>query len=483
MSDKAVKREKTLTIGDKITFSLGSSLEMWGFWLYPAAAYAVFNIYLGVSPVLVGTALMLIRLIDAFSDPICGWISDNTRTRFGRRRPFILIAGILSGIGLPLLFAVSESWKGLTWMGQPVFFWFMLVSSFIYIPIVSLFAMPWNSLGAESTPDYDERTNLMAYKSAFQKIFEIGNFYGLRFTNLSIFLLPAVVEGEMQRKNTLLGMQVYTSILGLMICVFSIIMFFKLKERYYEKVVVNQERIGILSSMRQTLGCKPFRTMLGFGLSFSLGTSMVGSLGYYATVYHVCRGDTIKGDNWNFWMGICYMVFGFFGPPFIAYISHKTTKITAAKTGCFIGLATYFATWFLYNPEHPLLQVFASGMMAFSAAGIWMMHSSIGVDIVDYDELITSQRREGAFASFGSWILKLGSSLGYWVSGMVLSLSGFDAAKSVQTDSALLWIRIMLIALPVGGLISALFFISRLDLTKARAIEIAAELEERRGSI
>jgi glycoside/pentoside/hexuronide:cation symporter, GPH family len=480
---KPISTPKTLSTWDKITFASGSSVEMWGFWLYPAASYAVFNIYLGVSPMLVGTALMLIRLIDAFSDPICGWISDNTRTRFGRRRPFILVAGILSGIGLPMLFAVSESWKDLTWMGQPVLFWYMLGSSCIYIPIVSFFAMPWNSLGAESTPHYDERTSIMAYKSAFQKLFEIGNFYGLRFTNLSFFLLPAVVEGDMQRKNTLLGMQVYTSILGVLICVFSIIMFFRLKERYYDKVVVKQGRIGILKSMRQTIGCKPFRTMLLFGLSFSLGTSMVGALGYYATVYYVCAGDTIRGDNWNFWMGVGYMVLGFFGPPFIAMVSRKTTKITAARTGCVIGLVTYLATWFLYNPDYPALQVLASGMMAFAAAGIWMMHSSIGADIVDFDELSTHQRREGAFASFGSWVLKLGSSLGYWVSGMVLSLSGFDASVPVQSENTLLWIRIMLVALPVTGLVLALYFISTLNLTKERSHEIARELEHRRGTV
>jgi glycoside/pentoside/hexuronide:cation symporter, GPH family len=472
-----------ITALDKIAFGSGSSIEMWGFWLYPAAAYAVFNIYLGVSPMLVGTALMLIRLVDAFSDPVCGWISDNTRTRFGRRRPFILIAGILAGIGLPFLFAVSESWKDHSFLGQPVLFWYMLGSSVLYIPIVSFFSMPWNSLGAEFTPDYDERTSLMAYKSAMQKLFEIGNFYGLRFTNLSFFLLPAVAEGQPQTKNTLLGMQVYTSILGALMCLFAIIMFFRLKERYYETVAVKQERLGIIHSMRQTLACRPYRIMLGFGLSFSLGTSMVGALGYYATVYYVSGADTIKGDNWNFWMGIGYMVFGFMGPPFLAFVSKRTGKIKAAKIGCGIGLAAYGLTWFLYNPAVPVLQVLASGLIAFATAGIWMMHSSIGADIVDYDELDTRQRREGAFASFGSWVLKLGSSFGYWVSGFVLTAAGFDAALGVQAESTLFWIRFMLIALPVAGLICALFFISRLDLTKERVFAIRRELEERRGSV
>ena len=96
-----------LPILTKMAYSLGTAVDMWGLWLYPAVAFAVFNMYLGVEPWLVGLALTLIRIWDALIDPIVGWLSDNLRTRFGRRRPFILIAGILTGLGLPILFLVS----------------------------------------------------------------------------------------------------------------------------------------------------------------------------------------------------------------------------------------------------------------------------------------------------------------------------------------------------------------------------------------
>ena len=227
----------------KISYGLGTGLNMWGLWLYPAVAFAVFNIYLGVDPRLIGIALTLIRVYDAIVDPIVGWISDNLRSKHGRRRPFILIAGILSGLGLPLLFAVSPGWAEVQFLGVSVIFWYMAVSCLIYIPIISAFAVPFDSLGAEMTPDYDERTSIMTYKSVMQKIFEVGNFYALRFTNLAWFLLPT------GGKNTLRGIQVYTGILGALMALFAIIMFFKVKERYYEKVVVKtKERISIKSS-------------------------------------------------------------------------------------------------------------------------------------------------------------------------------------------------------------------------------------------
>jgi len=457
---------------------------MWSFWLYPSVAFAVFNMYLGVDPRWVGLALTLIRLIDAFSDPFCGWVSDNVRSKWGRRRPFILFAGIGAGVGLPVLFLVSPDWVGVSFLGAPAMFWYMLASSLIYIPVASLFSMPWNSLGSELTPDYDERTSLMTYKSAMQKIFEVGNFFALKFTNLSFFLLPAITENGKQGKNTLLGIQVYTCLLGLIMVIFAIVMFVKLKERYYETVAVKQKRIPIIRSLTQTLGCKPYRTMLYYALSFQLGTSMVGTLGYYTTVWYVCGGNNILGDEWNFRTGMGYMILGFFGPPVFSIIAHKLTKKKAAIIACNVGILAYGGTWFLYNPDFPALQILASGSMAFAGASIWMIHGSIGADIVDYDELHTGERREGAFAAFGSWILKLGNSLGNGViAGYILYFAKFDSNLTQQTPETILWLRTSLAVIPVIGLTVAIFFMLKFPLTKERVLEIRKELEERRGTV
>ncbi len=463
----------------KLSYGLGTSLDMWGFWLYPAVAYAVFNIYLGVDAWLVGLALTLIRVYDAFTDPLMGWISDNLRTRFGRRRPFILVAGILGGLGLPALFFVSPSWADYTFLGASALFWYMVVSSLVFIPIMSAFSVPYNSLAAEMTPDYEERTSVMTYRSVMQKIFEVGNFYALRFTNLAWFLLP-----EAGKKNTLLGMQVYTSILGVLMAVFAITIFFRVKERYYESVVVkSKQRVSLRSSFYETLKNQPFRMMMGYGAAFTLGTSMVGALGYYATVYYVCGGNTIAGDNWNFWMGIGYMVGGFLGAPLLSLIAHKIEKRNAVIVAAFIGMAAYGGSWFLYNPLVPWLQVIASGSMGLTASGLWMLHGAIGADVVDYDELQTGKRREGSFTACASYILKLGSSAGYFVSGLILTWSGFNPQIDVQAPETIFWIRSMLVALPVVGFIFVIFFILRMPLTKQKCREIRIALESRRGTV
>jgi len=469
-------RIPTLT---KISYSLGTALDMWGLWLYPAVAFAVFNIYLGVEPWLVGLALTLIRIYDAIADPIVGWISDNFRSKFGRRRPFILIAGIFSGLGLPFLFAVSPSWVEINFLGVSVIFWYMIGSSLIFIPIISTYTVPYNSLGAELSPDYEERTSIMTYRSAIQKVFEVGNFYALRFTNLAWFLLPGT-----GKKNTLLGMQVYTSILGAVMALFAIIIFFRVKERYYNKVVVKiRERISLKSSFYETLKCQPFRMMMGYGAAFTLGTSMVGSLGYYTTVYYVSGGNTIIGDNWNFWMGIAFMIGGFIGAPLLNRIAHLIEKRKAVIVAAVIGMLGYSGSWFLYTPLIPWLQTIASGTMGLASAGLWMLHSSIGADVIDYDELHTGKRREGSFTACGSYILKLGNSAGYFVSGLILGWAGFDSSLTTQAPETIFWIRAMLASIPIAGLSFVIFFILRVSLTKQKCAEIRMVLEERRGKV
>ena len=468
-----------LPIPTKMFYGLGTAVDMWGLWLYPSVAFAVFNMYLGVTPWLVGLALTLIRVFDAIVDPVVGWVSDNLRSRYGRRRPFILIAGILSGLCLPILFWVSPSWVDIKFLGVSVVFWYMLASNLIYIPIISSFTVPYYSLSNEMTPDYEERTSIMAYRSMAQKVSELGNFYALRFTNLAWFLIPGTGE-----KNVLLGLKVYSSILGVVMATFAIIIFFRVKERYYEKIVVKvTEKISILSSYGETLRCKPFRQMIVVGVAFTIGTSMVGSLGYYATVFYVAGGDKIVGDNWQFFMGVAFMLGGVIGVPLLATLAHHIGKRRAIVAACAIGICGYGGSWFLYTPKIIWLQTVASGLMGMAAASLWMLHSSIGADIIDYDELNTHERREGSFTACASYILKLGNSLGYFFSGLILTWVGFTWKLKVQMPETIFGIRASLAFLPIVGLIIAIIFVLRMPLTKQKSVEIRRQLEERRGKV
>lgn len=460
--------------GQKLAYGIGSTNDMWGNWLYVGMVWPVFNIFLHVSPALVSLALMINRLADAVSDPLFGLWSDNTRSRWGRRRPFILVGAILSGIGLPLLFAVPRDWT------EMQYFWWMVGSSALFISLVSCYMMPYSSLGYEMTPDYNERTSVFAIKSAVQKLPEVPMFFASAFVTLSWFNDPETGQPDILR-----GAQVYCTILGVIMIIVGIVVVRFVKERYYERVVTTrQEKVRIAETIWQTMRCRPFRAQLTMAFAYGMGTSMVGTLGYYCTVYYVCQGDVALGSKWNFAMGLMGMVMGLIGVPVFARLAKAFGKREAMKVVQISAALVFASTWLLYTPEVPWLQMFATGLIAFTGVGFWMLDGSIMADVIDADELESGKRREGAFAASRSWVLKVGMAAGIFFSGVILQSTGFDAALGgAQSEQAIFNIRLYLAIIPIIGLFFAFIALLRFGLTPARMAEIRAALEARRGQV
>jgi len=502
---RTIAPEDRVPFGQKLTYGLGTFHDMWGHWLYPNLGFQVFNIFLGVAPWLVGVALFFNRVFDAISDPLFGWLSDNTRTRWGRRRPFILIGGVVAGLALPFLLAVTPGWGTTHLFGAEIsnYFWFMIGSSALFLPIMSCINMPWNSLGQEMTPDYHERTNVWSFRNAVQKIPELGLFFAAQFMTMAVWVgaTGGNVLGRVKqlltsgaawgpaptgtKPNILLGAQVYCAGLGLLMVVGAIVMFAVMRERYYGQVTARkQQKIALRETIYLTLTCRPFLMQLLMKLPYAIGTSMVSALGYYDTIYYVCRGDNAEGAVWNFRMGLAGMVFGFLGIPVFNLIARWLGKRGAVMCVLSTALAVFVGTWWLYNPEIRWLQIFATGFIAFTGAGFWMLDGAIGADVIDFDELQTGKRREGAFTACGSWIMKVGMAVGAGASGVILSATGFDAALGGhQTAHAIFMIRFLLAAVPIAGIALALVMIYFFPLTPRKMEEIRTQLEARRGKV
>ena len=119
----------------------------------------VLNLGLGMNPALVGLLSALPRLVDAFTDPLMGYISDHTKSKWGRRRPYIFIGAIVSGVIFALLWQLPRG------QSEEFYFWFFLIGSIIFYLAYTVFATPWVALGYELTPDYHERTSIMAVQN------------------------------------------------------------------------------------------------------------------------------------------------------------------------------------------------------------------------------------------------------------------------------------------------------------------------------
>jgi GPH family glycoside/pentoside/hexuronide:cation symporter len=154
--------------------------------------------------------------------------------------------------------------------------------------------------------------------------------------------------------------------------------------------------------------------------------------------------------------------------------------------GALVFMAFAFvATWWLYNPAYPWMLPISWGLIGGTcSSAFWMLYQSVTADVMDFDELNTGMRREGAFNACASWMIKAGYALGIGGSGVLIAATGFDAKLgAAQSAETVLWIRFLLPAMPVIGLLFAIFFVSRFPLTPARMEDIRQQLETRRGKI
>ncbi|PTY06345.1 hypothetical protein DB347_13020 [Opitutaceae bacterium EW11] len=512
-----VAPEDRIPVSQKVGYGLGTFIDMWGHWLYPNIAFQVFGMYLGVASWLIGVALILNRMIDAVSDPLFGWLSDNTRSRWGRRRPFMFVGAIVAGLGLPLLVGVNGGWGTTHLFGKEIsnYFWFMIGSSALYLPVVSCFNMPWVSLGNELTPDYHERTSLFSYKYVVQKIPEVGLFFAGQFFTLSLWdnatygnlwerlpKVPAAVLARLNqllftapsawnnlpdsKPNILIGGQVFCAIAGVGVIIMGLTCVALVRERYYSKLVVagKQEKISIKETLWQTLQCEPFRAQVVMNLAYALGTSMVGTLGFAATMYYVCGGRLAEGNGWNFLMGLAGMVMGGIGVPVFGFIARRIGKKPTMGIVFSIAILVFVSTWWLYDPNHRWMQLLACGSIAFTGGGFWMLFYSLLADVVDYDELKTGRRREGSFSACVSWISKVGMALGAGFSFFILDWVGYNPELGGnQSAHTLFMIRLLLAIIPIVGLGLALVALAKYPLTQEKMAEIRLQLEARRGKV
>jgi GPH family glycoside/pentoside/hexuronide:cation symporter len=457
----------------KAAYALGGTTDIFGHWLYNGLANPVFNVFLGLSPTQVSMSLGISRAIDAFTDPLFGWISDNTRSRWGRRRPYILFGSLIAGIGLPCLFLAQPGWS------NAQIFAFMLISAGLYAPLISAYNMPYQSLGAELTPDYNERTSVLSWKAVIQKLSGMLLGAGVWFITLPYWNDPVTHQPNLAR-----GAVWFAAICGFLMMVSGIANFVFVKERYYAKAS-SQGKVGAWNMVRSTLSCKPYLVLLGTAAVYAIPTGLIGSLGFYIGTYYVFHGDMALQGSFGFWGQVAYAVCGIAGVPAASYLAKRLGKPKALTYTLAAGLVAFGSSWWLYDPAHPWLSVVQTGLNGFSATGLWVVLPSMCVDVVDYDELTSHQRREGAYSSMFSWVLKCGMSVSMMIVGPLLDeVSGFDAKLGGnQTEETILWIRGLFTGIPVVALLIALLLIQFYPLTRERMHEIRTQLEARRGTV
>jgi GPH family glycoside/pentoside/hexuronide:cation symporter len=461
-----------LPLQTKLAYAMGGSTDIFGHWLYNNLVDPVFNVYLGLSPTQVSITRALTLAVDAFSGLLFGWLSDNTRSHWGRRRPYVLIGSIVSGIGLPCLFLARADWS------KTQIFWFMLLSAVLYAPLIAAYNTPYQSLGAELTPDYNERTSVMSYKGVIQKSAGALIGWALAFANLPMFKDPATGKVDVAR-----GAMCAAAIAGCWMILSGVVNFSVVKERYYG-TAKKQQPVGFFRMFRDAFSCRPYLVLLGTALVYAVPTGLIGTFGFYALNYHVFRGDMAATSTLTGWNGTVYFVCGLLGILTANRLSRLIGKHKTLICTLCIGLVAFGSSWWLYTPDYPQLSMLCSGLNGFSATGLWVVLPAMSADVIDFDELQSGKRREGAYSATFSWVMKAGMMFSMLIGGPLLEFTGFDAKLGgAQSAETVLWIRILFAGIPVTALLIALFLIQFYPLSTERMREIRAQLERRRGEV
>lgn len=464
---RETRPEDRIGIGEKLAFGVGSLAVFYGVAGIGSFAIPVYQMTLKLDPVLVGIALSVPRLYDAIIDPLMGKISDNTHSRWGRRRPYIVGGALLQAIFFGAIWMVPTSWSG------PAIAGYLIVTQLLFYTAYTIFSVPYNSLGYEMTPDYQERTRVWAFWSYFNKLGELTYDWIFPLTTLAIF------STQMQGVHTV-GWVAGILVLGLL----GTIPGFFSKERFYKKAA-RQEKVRIWPALKASVSNRSFMILIGL-TALQIGAGMLASnIDRYLIVYNMFGGDIAHGYKWKSILSSGYAVVGIISIPLVTWFGNRYGKHFTLAASFLLVLVGAVGKWVLYTPGHPWKILLDCVLCAPVWVAIWTLTPSMLADICDEDELKYGLRREGIFGAFFNWIQKIGYSFGFLGAMITIKLTGFDAntAGGVQTPGTLLSMRLVLALSTAAWAIFALVLLFFYPLTRQRAYQIRDELEARRGKV
>jgi GPH family glycoside/pentoside/hexuronide:cation symporter len=454
-----------LPLREKIAFGAGEFTNRYGENGVNDIATPVYNIILGVSPALVGTVLMVMRLWDAITDPIMGFISDNWRGKWGRRKPFLLLGALLMAVAYPLVWFASPEW---TENAKAIYFF---CTAIIFFTSYTIYSVSFRSLATEMTPDYEERTTIRTYSAFFNKVYMLMLPWVFPIAQMNLFPDPVT------------GIRVMATLASTLLLACGICCAIFPKERYH-KVAVHQQKVKLVSSFVSLVREPKFLMLHAVGLGLLSSILLVATFGIYVNMFYVWEGDTLKGSQYFAIMQNILQVLGFIMLFVIARFLVKFEKQKLILVALLFALAGSLSRWFTYNQAIPELVFLDPFFFAPAYTVFWAVWLSMLGDYCDYDEWKNHHRREGIFNAISGWIMKAGSSLALGGSGILLAWTHFEKdLGGAQPEGTLTKMRLLLIGLPILCLLVAMVLNHVYPLSKQRMMEIRRELEGRRGEV
>lgn len=381
---------------------------------------AFMTTFLGIDPLLAGLLIGISKVYDAFTDPLMGVISDKTKTRWGRRRPWLLLGALLCALSVYLTFSPPDA----DWVMQyaAIYMLFvLLLSSTGY----TIFNVPYISMAAEITEDYHERTNLMSYRVFMASI---GGLIGLAY-------VPSLLQKYADSPGVI-GASAYSAVamhVGVIVLLSMMIAFFSTsKARSTDSVATS---LSLTEKLKTLKNNKPFILLLCAKLFQLIGLATVTGSLFLLFKYAIVRPLSEVAM-----LGLAINLTQAVSMPLWLHCAKRFPKEKVYIIACVAyGLVTL--TWLVATSDEAFaLFLLRAAALGFVSGGVMLMGQALLPDCMEYDYHQTGMRREASLGGAYSFVEKTSNALGPILTGAVLSIFGFVETTGgqmvPQSDSA-----------------------------------------------
>lgn len=448
------KKYEKLPFYRKVLFGVGDSTFSTLFTVVAFLYLYFLTDVVGLKPYLAGTVLLVLKAWDAVTDPMVGYLSDRTKSRWGRRRPYMLFGIIPCAFFFALIW---QTYPAVPHDNQLLLFTLYAVLNLVFWTFFTITNIPYASLLPELTLDYDDRTSLVSVRMFFSIVF-----------GLLAAVVPFMILDLYPNKEMGYGM------MGIFIGIFAVfpvmLTFFGTKER---PEFQEQTYLPFSTSVKETLKNKPFRVaMIVFLLSW-MTVDVIGAVFIYYIIY--CIGYTSSVLEILF--GTMFLTATLF-LPFWVFVSKKIGK----KKTYIVGMAFWavvMSLLYLLPPGTPfLVLVVLSFLAGIGVSTAHLIPWTMIIDCVDFDELKTGARREGMFTGFTLFLQKLASAIALFILGIFLNTFGY-VANMVQPKTSILAIKLLIGPIPGFLLLLSIIVSLFYPITREKYKEIRETLDKK----
>lgn len=422
MSDQRVSNAQLLAYGAPI-FGVSYMLFFLQFYFLKFATDVLL-----LSPAIVGVLFSVAKLWDGINGPLVGSFSDRSRSRFGRRRPFLFAALPLLVVGFVMLWTTPRALEGnaqIAWIG---------VALFVFYTAFDLYTLPHAALGAELSREPHQRTRLFAVR---QMSFTVGM--------LLAFGAIQVAMNARDPRATAAQLAIPAALVAVVVLAITPLV---LREPVVEGTRGGR---GLLPALRDVVSTRPARLLLLVHFVESAGVGAVGTMAPYLAEYLLQRPDVVG------LLPAAYVISAVVSIPIWVRISRRFGKRDTWLAAMVLAAGAFGGMWFVGAGDVALaMSLLVVAGSAMGCGGV--LASALLADVIDLDERRTGERKEGVYSAAMTLVLKVGTSVATAASGIVMTTTGF-VPNVVQTETSLLGIRVLFAGLPfLGFVIGALLF-------------------------